>query len=116
MILSAQQNGRYRYDRPHSMPGDSGSLDPGVYAGAEGRGAGMSEKSERLLDRICRMEDKLISLKCEYNMLLCKEDHDGDLSAFASSMDTHCTQKEDPIFNEGAQTIVLIPPHKRVQP
>lgn len=62
------------------------------------------------------MEDKLDSLKCEYNMLLCKEDHGGDLSAFAASMNTHCTQKEDPMINEGIQTIVLIPPALRTPP
>jgi hypothetical protein len=69
----------------------------------------MSKKSDRLLDRICRMEDKLIVLKSTYNMLLCKEDYDGDLSAFAQSMDTRCTQKEDPINCSPSQTFVLVP-------
>ena len=74
----------------------------------------MSKKSDRLLDRICRMEDKLIVLKSTYNMLLCKEDHDGDLAAFAQSMDTHCTQKEDPIDCNHTQTFVLVPPSETI--
>jgi hypothetical protein len=70
----------------------------------------MSKKSDRLFDRICRMEDKLIVLKSTYNMMLCKEDHDGDLAAFAQSMETRCTQKEDPISGIHSHTFVLVPP------
>ena len=73
----------------------------------------MSKKSERLLDRIRRMEEKLDGLKCEYNMLLCQEDHCGDLAAFARSMNTHCTQKEDPMSGSHTQTFVLVPSSMR---
>ena len=60
------------------------------------------------------MEDKLLSLKCEYNMLLCKEDHNGGMGEFAQSMtrETSRFRDEDESDKEYRQEFVLVPSNK----
>jgi hypothetical protein len=66
----------------------------------------MSQKSKRLMDRICKLEDKLERLKCEYNMLLVQED---GLVTYLENTTKDITKKEGD-YDSVSQTVINIPP------